>query len=141
MVNIVLLSHGPLASAMLDSLTMLYGKKDNATSFTLGALDDVEIFEEKIYQYVLDNIQNDTIFICDLAGGTPFNCATRVKSKFDNVEVIAGMNVGMILEIFLSDEHCDLKTLVEKASNAGKESVVVLNIPDTDMDELDELMG
>lgn len=140
--NIILISHGPLAEAFIASASMLYGTKDNVVAFTLGANDSIENFEKMINNYIADNLCNDTLILCDIAGGSPFNCAYKAKLLYGNVEVVSGMNMGMVLEVFLSEENCSLIDLVNCALEAGKQCVSFLNTEIIDeLDEIDKEIG
>ncbi|MCI5773077.1 MAG: PTS sugar transporter subunit IIA [Erysipelotrichaceae bacterium] len=141
MKNILLISHGPLAEALIASAAMLYGKKENVAFYGLNPEDNIAEFENKIFQYVEEHKENDIIIMCDISGGSPYNCASKIKFRYPNIEIVSGMNVAMVLEVFLSEEYCTLKELVLKAENAGKESVCIAHIDNNIIkDEMDEMM-
>ena len=72
-------------------------------------------------------MQQDTegvIVFSDLLGGTPFRTAMVIASAFDNVEVLTGSNLPMLIEVGLSRKfESDVKALASQAVNTGKEGI------------------
>lgn len=50
--------------------------------------------------------------------------AAQFLFEEENVEVVAGVNMPMLLEVLLNRKHKDLKSLVKIAIDAGKNGVV-----------------
>ena len=65
------------------------------------------------------------LVLSDLAGGSPFKTAVELGFPKGNVEVVAGTNLGMLVEINLTRTFSeDVKALAESAVNVGKDQVV-----------------
>ena len=62
----------------------------------------------------------------DLFGGSPFNAASILAMKNDKMEIISGVNLPMLLEVFGSREFSNLSDLLLLAQNAGKDSIKTL---------------
>lgn len=99
MIHILITSHGGMALGMMESVRMLAGEQENLDYVTFGEdmgpeeLD--EIFAEKITQVSPDN---QYLVLCDIRGGTPFNVVSRYSFKNENVAVIYGMNLPVLME-------------------------------------------
>ena len=74
----------------------------------------------------------------DLFGGSPFNAASIIAMKNDNVEIVTGVNLPMILETLGSRDFSNLSELLAIAENSGKEAIRVLtkNLQTDTEDEL-----
>ena len=65
------------------------------------------------------------IVLSDLAGGSPFKTAVEIGFPRGNVEVVAGTNLGMLVEINLTRTFSeDVHALAESACNVGKDQVM-----------------
>ena len=103
MKGILLASHGPLAQGMLETTKLFFGEQRLMDAKCLNPEDNpddfVNVLDEAIGQ--LDEGEGVIVFV-DLLFGSPCNCMTRILK--DNVEVITGMNLSMILELLGSRE-------------------------------------
>ena len=138
MINIILASHGSLAEGMVDSVSMLCGKPECFHNICLRAEDVAEVFGERIESLLDLNVDN--IILTDILGGTPFNQGMLLSEKYSNVRVVAGMNLGMILELLMQREILSLSDCVDHIVNVGKDSVISPSLDESEEDDMDELM-
>lgn len=121
MVGIILVSHGPYAEALYESLKMIYGEQEKveAINFTIGeSIDDLK----KKIDVAKKRLQTEEILIfVDIIGGSPYNVSSLEID--DKVNVITGFNMPMILEI-LSRRNERLSVVSDIAKNAGKNGIV-----------------
>nr|WP_296264913.1 PTS sugar transporter subunit IIA [uncultured Merdimonas sp.] len=105
MVHIILTSHGGFAEGLVQSIEMLIGAQDHLECVTFGedmGMDELdEIFSEKIKDASADN---QYLIFCDIKGGTPFNVASRYSFKNDNVSVIYGMNLPLLITALMETQ-------------------------------------
>lgn len=142
MIQIILTSHGPLAEAMISSAAMLYGKKDNVTALTLCEDDSTEEFSTRMEKLLHTNTGGEgTLILCDIPGGTPCNTAVRLAEKYDEVAVLAGMNMVMLLEALLCSEETGLEGLTDILLESGRENLKrMLPVEEAEKDPLDSAM-
>ncbi len=142
MIRMILTSHGPMAEAMLASAAMLYGRKENAAALTLEEEDGPEDFYLRMEELLHTKKGGEgTLVLCDIPGGTPCNTAVKLANKHENVIVLAGMNLAMLLEALLWEEGAGLEGCVKLLLESGKESVKRMNAPgETEKDPLDSAM-
>ena len=73
MIGVVLTGHGQFAPGLADSMGLIIGEQENfaVVPFT------PELAPEELSQRLLDAVReagrDETLILCDLAGGTPFN--------------------------------------------------------------------
>lgn len=118
MIKLVLASHGPLAYALVESSKMLCGENEFVTSICLQTDDSVEIFTEKLKNLV--NVNEETLILVDIPGGTPSNRAMYLLNEFPKMRVVSGMNLMMLIECIIKADSCTVDELKEYAINTGK---------------------
>ena len=103
MIHILITSHGGMAQGMVQSVKMLVGEQENL---------DYVTFDEEMGQ---DDVSEDNqyLILCDIKGGSPFNVVSRYSFKNDDVAVIYGMNLPILIEAIVQcgNEGLKLKEL------------------------------
>ncbi|WP_052285625.1 PTS mannose transporter subunit IIAB [Kluyvera genomosp. 1] len=127
-IAIVIGTHGWAAEQLLKTAEMLLGEQEN-----VGWIDFVpgENAETLIEKYTAELAKLDTskgvLFLVDTWGGSPFNAASRIVVDKENYEVIAGVNVPMLVETFMArDDNPSFDELVALAVETGSEGVKAL---------------
>lgn len=126
MIGIILTGHGNFATGLYSSVELIAGAKENfyCCDFVEGASsEDLQVKLSETINQLKERCQGIIIF-SDLKGGSPFQKAVIVAHGQDNIEVIAGSNLPMILEIAVAREFIDdLGQLTEMAINTGKDQI------------------
>ncbi len=99
MKGIVLVSHGDMAKGMAHSATFFMGDSIEQLEYCgLRQDQSPEDFAQELAVAIAKVDSGDgVIILADLFGGTP--CNQSVQQLGDNVELIAGMNFPMLLEL------------------------------------------
>lgn len=123
MIGIVLVTHGRLADELISAMEHVVGPQDAVASICIGPDDDME--ERR--QQILDSISkcdddSGVILLTDMFGGTPSNLAISVIEKA-NVEVIAGVNLPMLIKLASVRNTDDLKSAAIQAKDAGRKYI------------------
>lgn len=128
LVGVVLISHGKMATGMLDAVRMIIGEQEGIVPITLRETDHVESLKKRIEAAVqrVDTGEGVLIMV-DLFGATPFNVSARVALARDHTEVITGVNLPMLLEVALQRQNQSFARLVEIAKEAAMSSVRTLS--------------
>ena len=125
MIGIVLVTHGRLAVEFRQALEHVVGSQSQIESVTIGPDDDVEQRRYEIIEAVKRVDSGDGVAILtDMFGGTPSNLAISVMSR-PKVEVLAGINLPMLVKLAKVREECPLADAVTAAQEAGKKYVTV----------------
>jgi len=123
MTGIIIVTHGKLAQALLETAEMIMGSQEYIGAIVFEAGQDVSNLQEKIQQMLCKMPKNDeALILVDLRGGSPYNAAAMVAMTMPKVKVVTGVNLPMLLEI-LSSRDLDAVALSEQAVTAGQAGV------------------
>lgn len=127
-IAIVIGTHGWAAEQLLKTAEMLLGEQEN-----VGWIDFVpgENAETLIEKYTAEMQKLDTssgvLFLVDTWGGSPFNAASRIVVDKEHHEVVAGVNIPMLVETLMArDDNPSFDELVALAVETGREGVKAL---------------
>lgn len=119
--TIILITHGPLAQALLESAEMILGEQTDVQTICLGREDNLETARARVAE-ALRAAGDGALVLADLFGGTASNAAAWALqgSRF---ELVAGVNLPMLLEVLMNRERLDAAALAELAVQRGRQSV------------------
>lgn len=125
MIGLVLVTHGNLAKEFVAAMQHVVGPQQQVESVCIGADDDMENRRQEILQKVsaVDD-GNGVVVLTDLFGGTPSNLAISIMDKA-NVEILAGINLPMLIKIASLRKEKNLRETVIGAQEAGKKYINV----------------
>ena len=105
--QVILASHGGLATGALDTVHMIVGEAPNVHAVTLER-DDKEPITAKVEALVKGFSPNDAVYVLtDMLGSSVNNSMVEYQAAHPDVTVIAGMNMPMVLTLALSDGPLD----------------------------------
>lgn len=127
MVGILVTGHANFATGLTSSVNLIAGMPQKYEAVDFIEADGVDGLAAKLSDAMdrLSDCEGILVF-SDLAGGSPFKTAVEVGlTKSNRVEVIAGTNLGMVIEISMARGFIeDVDALVDMAINTGKDQVV-----------------
>ena len=125
MIGVVVVSHGKLARELVAAAEHVVGPQERFTSISIEADDDMEARREQIIQTAkASDTGKGVIILTDMFGGTPSNLAISVMPK-GKIEVIAGVNLPMLIKLAEVRAEGDLMTSAEAASEAGRKYISI----------------
>lgn len=125
MIGIVLVTHGRLAEEFRHAVEHVVGPQENFETVSIGADDDMEQRRADIVEAVRQaDTGTGTIILTDMFGGTPSNLAISVMSP-GKVEVIAGVNLPMLIKLTSVRLSNDMDQALEEAQMAGRKYINV----------------
>lgn len=125
MIGIVLVTHGRLAREFVDALEHVIGPQNNVTAICVGPEDDLKWRRQEILRRVGQADEGEgVVLLTDMFGGTPSNLAVSVLDK-GRVEVIAGVNLPMLIKLASLRGTEPLASLVVQAQQAGRKYINV----------------
>jgi len=128
MIGLVLITHGRLADEFVSALEHVVGKQENIATVCIGPEDDMEKRRDEIIKKIEDvKTEDGVILLTDMFGGTPSNLAISVMDKAE-IEVIAGINLPMLIKIASLRKTSNIKTTVEGAQEAGRKYINVASM-------------
>ena len=125
MIGLVLVTHGRLAEEFRHALEHVVGAQKAIETVCIGPDDDMETRRAEIARAVgrVDE-GGGVIILTDLFGGTPSNLAISLL-KAGEVEVIAGVNLPMLIRLEGARKAMDLRAAVIAAKEAGQKYISV----------------
>lgn len=125
MIGMVLVTHGRLAKEFVRTLEHVVGPQNKICTVCIGPDDDLEIRRQEIIDCVADTDDGDgVVILTDMFGGTPSNLAISVLGQ-GPVEVIAGINLPMLIKLAGLRSTENLAEAVAQAQEAGKKYINV----------------
>jgi PTS system mannose-specific IIA component len=125
MIGMVLVTHGALANEFKSALEHVVGPQDLIETVAIGPDDDMEVRRNDILKCVDAADQGDgVVILTDMFGGTPSNLAISVMQNRE-VEVIAGVNLPMLVKLARVRADLGIKQAVKEAADAGRKYINV----------------
>ncbi len=125
MIGLVLVTHGRLAIEFQSALEHVVGPQSQIETVTIEPTDNVEQSRKEIIEAVHRVDTGDgVVILTDMFGGTPSNLAISVMSR-PNVEVLAGINLPMLVKLAKIRAECPLGELVTAAQESGRKYITI----------------
>ncbi len=136
MTAIFVCTHGSAAKELIRSAEMICGTQENIRSVSFEVGETPENLKEKILKEVdqLD-VEKGILFLTDLKGGTPFNVLLTMLQNFKQTELVTGVSIPLLLEVFLSRENTPLNELAKQAAKAGAAGIYQYTAPAEQIEE------
>ena len=123
MIGLVVVTHGRLAVELIAALEHVVGPQSAVMTICIGPDDDMEKRRKEILSSVekVDSGKG-VILLTDMFGGTPSNLAISIMDQ-SNVEVIAGVNMPMLIKLASNRKAGSLKKVALEAQDAGRKYI------------------
>ena len=123
MIGLVIVAHGRLAEEFMAAAEHVVGPQDAVRAIGIGADDDVEQRRAEILAAVEELDSGEGVIVAtDMFGSTPSNLALSVM-KDGNVEVLAGVNLPMLVELARRRDSVELQGAVAAAQEVGRKNI------------------
>jgi mannose PTS system EIIA component len=125
MIGLVLVTHGRLAEEFIAAMEHVVGPQTAVQAVCIGAEDDMESRRQDIAKAATAVDDGDgVVLLTDMFGGTPSNLAISLMGK-PNIEVIAGINLPMLIKLATVRKSLGLVEAVNAAQDAGRKYISV----------------
>ncbi len=129
-IAIIIATHGVAAKELLGTTEMLIGEQENVAYIDFVPGENAETIMGK-YQALVEGPLSQcdqVLFLVDMWGGSPFNAANRFQEGKANMDVVAGVNIPMLVNTCMARDDVEtLEELVEVALEAGSTGIRSLN--------------
>ena len=118
MKGIIVTGHGNFASGIESTMKLIMGEQEKIAfiDFKEG-MTNIEL-SENIEKIVKEIGEKGVLIFTDILGGTPFNEAAMISTKYDNIHVFAGLNMAMLFEaIDCREDEIDTDRILEESKN------------------------
>ena len=125
MIGLVFVTHGRLAEEFRSALEHVVGPQEKLETISIGPDDDMEQRRKDILEAISNVSGKDgVILLTDMFGGTPSNLAISIMENA-NVEVIAGINLPMLIKLASIRQESTLEEAVLSAQEAGRKYISI----------------
>ncbi|AIF53492.1 PTS sugar transporter subunit IIA [Pelosinus sp. UFO1] len=121
---IVITGHGNYATGLKSSIELLAGQNGDLYYLDLMVNDTDQMLKEQMTNVVKKNKGSSVLFICDILGGTPFKVSVEIANNSDHMEVVAGCNIGSILEGVFQKDKISVRELADSMVSSSKRTTV-----------------
>lgn len=121
MVKLIITGHGKFSSGIMDGINFIMGAQKDIVKIEFDDTD-LDAYSNKIEE-IIKCSEKGAIIFTDIIGGTPFRISTILCTKYDNVCVITGANIPMIIESIIKRENMPLKELIVQIMDTGKNGI------------------
>lgn len=124
MIALIIASHGELAEKLVDTSEMIFGKQENIGVVNFLPGENFDNLKNK-YEEQLDKLdtKDGVLFLVDIFGGSPFKVASSVALNDENMDIIAGMSLPMLLEIYKTRDYLNLEQVVKFAKETAQAGI------------------
>jgi PTS system mannose-specific IIA component len=125
MIGMILVTHGKLAEEFVHAMQHVVGRQEAVATVCIGPNDDMERRRKEISD-AIKQVDSGTgvIILTDLFGGTPSNLAISLM-KAGHVEVIAGINLPMLIRLAKARNSMDVREAARAARDAGRNYITI----------------
>ena len=126
MIGVVVITHGQLATELVNAAEMIVGDLPQFTAVSIGWHEDVNDAREDIAQAIERVRGGDAgvLLLIDMFGGTPSNLGMTFLEK-DRVEVITGVNLPMLIKLAGLRTSSDLLAVAKEMRDHGRNAIWV----------------
>ena len=125
MIGLLVTGHANFGTGITSSVNLIAGEQEAYKAVDFLPTYSTEDLTREITK-ALDELKEceGVIIFTDLMGGTPFNVSAQIGHGKDNIRIVAGTNLPMLVEIVMSRKFMDnLDELVDSVLETGKEQV------------------
>lgn len=119
----VVVSHGQFANELLSAAEQVVGEIPHVMAVSIGWHDNVDVAKGEIERAIKSvSSGNGVLLLTDMFGGTPTNISAMFI-KEDEVEVVTGVNLPMVIKLASQNKEMTLSEMAELVEKQGKQSI------------------
>jgi PTS system mannose-specific IIA component len=125
MIGVVVITHGQLATELVNAAEMIVGDLPRFTAVSIGWHEDVNDARGSIAE-AIERVRGEhgVLLLTDMFGGTPSNLGMTFLEK-DGVEVITGVNLPMVIKLAGLHSSSDLLAVAREMREHGRNAIWV----------------
>ncbi len=126
MISILIVSHGNLAAAMLNSAELIVGHQQNAAALCFDVSQAPEVFKDQLQDELEHRKDGDILLFSDIRSGTPFNVAGSLMQEYD-FRHISGVNLALLIEALTLRNELDIDALCAELMDVSGLTILDVN--------------
>lgn len=126
MIHIIISGHGDISTGILSASNMIFGEQEHVVAIPFENDEGLEDLQSK-YSDAIKNVPStdEVLFLVDVFGGTPYNAASQMIYQFENMDMVTGVNLPILLETLNMRESQSISSLVVSLKETSIESFKV----------------
>lgn len=122
---VLIITHGVFGKELLKSVEMIMGEQEDVNALGLSLGESVDELRSIADKNIVENQSAgmDTVILVDILGGSPSNIALYLLKKYNDIKLMTGVNMAMLIEFLQSRESNELDDLIELMMNSATESI------------------
>lgn len=140
MTGIIVTGHGTFSEGMISAIDLLGGNQEHLKYVNFTASMSTDALNSRLECAVLELAGCTHILIlCDLVGGSPFKEAAVIASKREDITVIGGANMAMLIEAVFNRAVCrDGRELAQRCVTTMIQSAQIFTASEENIDTGEE---
>jgi mannose PTS system EIIA component len=123
--GVVVVTHGQLASELLNAAEMIVGDLPGFTAVSIGWQDPVDVAREAIERAIARvNRGSGVLLLTDMFGGTPSNLGLTFLDA-GRIELVTGVNLPMLIKLAKASEAGELHIRARELCEHGRAAIRV----------------
>ena len=125
MIGVVVVTHGQLATELVNAAEMIVGDLPGFTAVSIGWHDDVTIAREAIAA-AIEKVDRGrgVLLLTDMFGGTPTNLGLSFLAA-GRLDVVTGANLPMLIKLAKITESGDFGSVSQQICEHGRAAIRV----------------
>ena len=125
MIGVVVVTHGQLATELVNAAETIVGDLPNFAALSIGWHDDVQDARDELAAAIARVQGPEGVLVAtDMFGGTPSNLAITFLGT-ERVEVVTGVNLPMLIKLSSLREAGDLTEVARQIREHGRNAIWV----------------
>jgi PTS system mannose-specific IIA component len=124
MIGLILVTHGNLGEESRKAMEHIVGVQEKIAVISIFPDDDIQAHRTKMESLIAQWQHCGVIILTDMFGGTPSNISISLIDD-NKVEVLAGLNLPMLIKLAALRRVYDLKTCITQAKEAGRKYIAI----------------
>jgi mannose PTS system EIIA component len=124
MIGVLVVTHGQLATELLNAAEAIVGDLPHFAAVSIGWHDDVEQARTEIAETIVLLATDGVIVLTDMFGGTPSNLAMTLLEE-GRVEVVTGVNLPMLIKLAGLPDQVDVREAARRVREDGRNAIWV----------------
>lgn len=125
MTGLVLITHGTLSQVLVETVSMIMGPQADLTAITFSARESVETLRQKALDAIAPYRETGCLIMTDVLGGSATNICVELL-KTDNIRVLTGVNLPMVMEAANHRATADVTALAQRAREGAMRGIIDL---------------
>ena len=124
MIGVIVAGHGKFASELISTAERVVGKQKYIEAVSVKVGEEEDNLREKLSAVLRMSEISKVIVLVDIFGSSFCNTCMHVAEDTEDLDIVAGVNLPMLIKVLTHRDEVDLRKLVSLAYEGGKEGIL-----------------